>query len=29
MPFSKELVAANSLELLADWLPEELRGMAE
>ncbi|WP_241502318.1 GNAT family N-acetyltransferase [Hymenobacter glacialis] len=28
VPFSREIVAAQSAELLADWLPEDLRGMA-
>ncbi|OGX88143.1 arginine-tRNA-protein transferase [Hymenobacter lapidarius] len=28
VPYSRETVAAQSAELLADWLPEDLRGMA-
>ena len=27
LPFSREAVAAKSAELLADWLPEDLRGL--
>ncbi|SFQ28949.1 GNAT family N-acetyltransferase [Hymenobacter arizonensis] len=29
LPYSKEVVTAHSAELLADWLPEELRGVVE
>lgn len=28
VPYSRETVAAQSAELMADWLPEDLRGMA-